>query len=97
MFCLDSQPVDIAAGRPTLSSSTLQLNSSMNCSSFNLSIDVNSDLAGQLNTCGCTVTDVIAGLKSWWAVDLGQVMLIRFITVTNYFDQGICACIGQNM
>ena len=63
----------MALGRPACQSSTYYNFTA------GLAVDGNSDPDFDTNTCAHTQKEV----NAWWSVDLGQVMFVKYITVTN--------------
>ena len=83
VMIVESQDANVALGRPAVQSSLYD-----NGRTFppGLAVDGNSDPNFNGYSCSCTNADVM----SWWAVDLGRVMFVKYVQVTNRGD-----CCGQ--
>ena len=75
-------PTNVALNKPATQSSTSD--------GFSADRVVDGNLNVNLNEHSCSHTELVAGVRAWWQVDLGSSYKVTSVTITNRGD-----CDGQ--
>ena len=76
-------PTNVALNKPANQSSLYEFHTADKAVDGNLNVNLNDHF--------CSHTELVAGVKSWWQVDLGSSYKVTSVTITNRGDcGGVC-------